>query len=147
MTITSCKSKQRETKSKLSLIPHFFCFDLLMLHLVTFFSPQMPQVMDSNSKGIDLHFWGQVLKAVAEQIQVVSAPKSIYLFPRSCSPLLLFSPAGSEVAVFLAPQETRLFLCSLFENRSRRRRLSDGLNNVRGRTCVCAHAACITYKH
>lgn len=143
--ITSCKS----TKSKLCLILHFICFDLLMMRLVTFFfAPQMPQVMDSNSEGIDLHFWGQVLKAVAGQIQVVSAPKSIYPFPpQSCSSCLLFSPAGSEAAVFLAPQETRLFLCSLFENRSRRRRLSDGLNNARGRTCVCAHATCVKYKH
>uniref|UniRef100_A0A671YC67 P-type phospholipid transporter n=1 Tax=Sparus aurata TaxID=8175 RepID=A0A671YC67_SPAAU len=29
----------------------------------------MPQVMDSNSEGIDLHFWGRVLKAVSEKIQ------------------------------------------------------------------------------
>ncbi|XP_030259951.1 retinal-specific phospholipid-transporting ATPase ABCA4-like isoform X1 [Sparus aurata] len=31
----------------------------------------MPQVMDSNSEGIDLHFWGRVLKAVSEKIQAL----------------------------------------------------------------------------
>uniref|UniRef100_A0A671YFI2 P-type phospholipid transporter n=1 Tax=Sparus aurata TaxID=8175 RepID=A0A671YFI2_SPAAU len=36
----------------------------------------MPQVMDSNSEGIDLHFWGRVLKAVSEKIQAVSRESS-----------------------------------------------------------------------
>lgn len=36
----------------------------------------MPQVWDQNSRGIDLHFWGQVLKALSEKMQLVSAPKS-----------------------------------------------------------------------
>uniref|UniRef100_A0A3B4U4K5 ATP binding cassette subfamily A member 4 n=1 Tax=Seriola dumerili TaxID=41447 RepID=A0A3B4U4K5_SERDU len=31
----------------------------------------MPQVMDSSSQGIDLHFWGQVLKAASEKTQVL----------------------------------------------------------------------------
>ncbi|XP_036941074.1 retinal-specific phospholipid-transporting ATPase ABCA4-like [Acanthopagrus latus] len=31
----------------------------------------MPQVMDSYSEGIDLHFWGRVLKAVSEKIQAL----------------------------------------------------------------------------
>ncbi|XP_073347051.1 retinal-specific phospholipid-transporting ATPase ABCA4-like isoform X1 [Pagrus major] len=31
----------------------------------------MPRVMDSNSEGIDLHFWGRVLKAVSEKIQAL----------------------------------------------------------------------------
>lgn len=108
-----------------------------LMHPVTL-SPQMPQVMDSSSEGIDLHFWGRVLKASSEKIQVVSAPESIYPSPLLLlllsSPLLL-GPAGSEAPVFLALQETRLFRCSLFENRSQRR-LSDGLNNVEC-TCVC----------
>uniref|UniRef100_H3DBM3 P-type phospholipid transporter n=1 Tax=Tetraodon nigroviridis TaxID=99883 RepID=H3DBM3_TETNG len=30
----------------------------------------MPQVLDRNSRGIDLHFWGQVLKALSEKIQL-----------------------------------------------------------------------------
>lgn len=106
-----------------------------LMHPVTS-SPQMPQVMDSSSEGIDLHFWGRVLKAASEKIHVVSAPKSIYPSPLLLlsSPLLL-GPAGSEAPVFLALQETRLFRCSLFEHRSQRR-LSDGLNNV-GCICVC----------
>ncbi|KAG7229040.1 hypothetical protein INR49_013159, partial [Caranx melampygus] len=31
----------------------------------------MPQVMDSSSQGIDLHFWGRVLKAASEKIQIL----------------------------------------------------------------------------
>ncbi|XP_062285528.1 retinal-specific phospholipid-transporting ATPase ABCA4-like isoform X3 [Scomber scombrus] len=31
----------------------------------------MPQVLDRSSEGIDLHFWGQVLKATSEKIQVL----------------------------------------------------------------------------
>ncbi len=49
-------------------------------------SPQMPQVLDSSSQGIDLHFWGRVLKGVSEKIQLVSAAKSIS--PLLSSPLL-----------------------------------------------------------
>lgn len=66
------------------------------MHLVTWppssSPPQMPQVMDSNSEGIDLHFWGRVLKAVSEKIQAVSAPKSIY--PLSKSPRSPLSSAS-----------------------------------------------------
>lgn len=40
-------------------------------------SPQMPQVMDSSSEGIDLHFWTRVLKAISEKLQTVSSPKFI----------------------------------------------------------------------
>lgn len=69
------------------------------MHLVTLF-PQMPQVLDRSSEGIDLHLWGQVLKGTSEKIQVVSAPKSINPF-NSCFSLL-FGPAGSEAPVFLA---------------------------------------------
>uniref|UniRef100_A0A3Q3JX75 P-type phospholipid transporter n=1 Tax=Monopterus albus TaxID=43700 RepID=A0A3Q3JX75_MONAL len=32
----------------------------------------MPQVLDRSSEGIDLHFWGQVLKAVSDKIQINS---------------------------------------------------------------------------
>ncbi|CAN9502757.1 unnamed protein product [Ophioblennius macclurei] len=31
----------------------------------------MPQVMDSRSEGIDLHFWGRVLKASSERVQML----------------------------------------------------------------------------
>nr|XP_020447202.1 retinal-specific ATP-binding cassette transporter [Monopterus albus] len=31
----------------------------------------MPQVLDRSSEGIDLHFWGQVLKAVSDKIQIL----------------------------------------------------------------------------
>ncbi|KAI9544411.1 hypothetical protein NQZ68_001284 [Dissostichus eleginoides] len=84
----------------------------------------MPKVVDSSSEGIDLNNWGRVLKKTSENIQVVSAPKSI-----NPSSLLLLSPAGSEAAVFLVVQETRLFRCSQFQNQSQKR-LSDGLNNL-----------------
>lgn len=102
------------------------------MHLVTL-SLQMPQVMDSSSQGIDLHFWGQALKGASEKIQVVSASKVHLSSPPPAALLssrLLFGPAGSEEPVFLVLQETRLFRCSLFENRSQRRRLSDASNNV-----------------
>uniref|UniRef100_A0A4W6FC69 ATP binding cassette subfamily A member 4 n=1 Tax=Lates calcarifer TaxID=8187 RepID=A0A4W6FC69_LATCA len=32
----------------------------------------MPQVMDSSSQGVDLHFWGRVLNAASEKIQISS---------------------------------------------------------------------------
>ncbi|XP_070397690.1 retinal-specific phospholipid-transporting ATPase ABCA4 isoform X2 [Nothobranchius furzeri] len=36
----------------------------------------MPQVLDSRSQGIDLHFWGQVLRAASEKIQVLMKRES-----------------------------------------------------------------------
>ncbi|XP_034558386.1 retinal-specific phospholipid-transporting ATPase ABCA4-like [Notolabrus celidotus] len=36
----------------------------------------MPQVVDSSSQGIDLHFWGRVLKALSERIQVLMERES-----------------------------------------------------------------------
>ncbi|XP_070701839.1 retinal-specific phospholipid-transporting ATPase ABCA4-like [Pempheris klunzingeri] len=36
----------------------------------------MPQVMDSSSKGIDLHFWGRVLKEASDKIQVLMERES-----------------------------------------------------------------------
>lgn len=36
----------------------------------------MSQLSDQNSRGIDLHFWGQVLKELSEKIQLVSDPES-----------------------------------------------------------------------
>ncbi len=81
------------------------------MQLVTL-SLQMPQVMDSSSQGIDLHFWGEALKGTSEKIQVVSAPQSPSFLssPSCCPPPLLssslrpcrirgtsiFSPAGNS---------------------------------------------------
>lgn len=36
----------------------------------------MSQLSDQTSRGIDLHFWGQVLKELSEKIQLVSDPES-----------------------------------------------------------------------
>lgn len=88
--------------------------NVLTMHLVTL-SPQMPQVMDRGSEGIDLHYWGQVLKATSEKLQLVSAPEFVASFhPSSFFSLLLPDPAGSEAPLFLALQETCLFRCSVW---------------------------------
>lgn len=64
---------------------------LSLMHLVTLLS-QMPQVLDS--QGIDLHYWGLVLKGASEKIQVVSTlGVSTSALSSSC-PLLLMSHAG-----------------------------------------------------
>lgn len=66
--------KAKKQRSLLSYFP--------WMHLVTLF-PQMPQVLDSRSPGIDLHFWGRALRATSEKIQVVS------VFPKPSRSLLL----------------------------------------------------------
>uniref|UniRef100_A0A3Q2CDC7 ATP-binding cassette, sub-family A (ABC1), member 4b n=1 Tax=Cyprinodon variegatus TaxID=28743 RepID=A0A3Q2CDC7_CYPVA len=51
-------------------LSHSSYFFLFSVHLVTLFS-QMPQVLDNHSQGIDLHYWGLVLKGASEKIQVL----------------------------------------------------------------------------
>lgn len=95
-------------------LPHFAKTESTMFTWsVLIVSPQMPQVMDHSAQGIDLHFWGQVLNAFSEKIQVVS--ESTNRLPLLSRLLLL---ACSEEPVFLALQETCLFRCSLSEKRS-----------------------------
>lgn len=91
--------------------------------------PQMPRVMDSNSQGIDLHFWGQALRGLSEKIQLVSRLKA--------SPSSPLTPPPSRTPVFLVWQETCLFRCSLFKSRSHQEEAEWYLNNV-GCACVCA---------
>ena len=79
-------------------ISHFICIHLTVVcinifsstHLVIL-SPQMPQVLDGQSLGIDLHFWGRVLRATSQNVQAVSAPRAISPFHSHSSTLLLLS--------------------------------------------------------
>lgn len=62
--------------------------------------PQMPRVMDSNSQGIDLHFWGQALRGLSGKIQLVSHLKQLLHSllssrPPSLTPASIFSAAGN----------------------------------------------------
>lgn len=75
--------KHKTTKARLFFQKtSFICFHLTLFWR-TFISnascdfgfTQMPRVMDRRSEGIDLHFWGRVLKAASERIQVVSIPE------------------------------------------------------------------------
>lgn len=61
----------------------------------------MPQVLNQNSQGIDLHYWGQALKALSEKIQLVSDPKStepcrLPSAPCSSRVTFIFSLAGNS---------------------------------------------------
>ncbi|KAK5889347.1 hypothetical protein CesoFtcFv8_015360 [Champsocephalus esox] len=60
----------------------------------------MPKVVDNRSEGIDLNTWGRVLKTTSENIQVVSAPKSINpsSLLQSCRirRSSIFSPTGNS---------------------------------------------------
>ncbi|XP_027128169.1 retinal-specific ATP-binding cassette transporter [Larimichthys crocea] len=67
----------------------------------------MPQVMDSNSEGIDLHFWGQVLKAVAGQIQVLMERESSQELLKAVSSL--FQAGGPSSFTELMSSVSSLF--------------------------------------
>uniref|UniRef100_A0A8C4P0S1 ATP-binding cassette, sub-family A (ABC1), member 4b n=1 Tax=Dicentrarchus labrax TaxID=13489 RepID=A0A8C4P0S1_DICLA len=66
----------------------------------------MPQVMDSSSEGIDLHFWGRVLKETSEKIQLVSAPNSQELLKAVSS---LFQAGGPSSFTQLMSSVSSLF--------------------------------------
>uniref|UniRef100_A0A8C4ITX9 ATP-binding cassette, sub-family A (ABC1), member 4b n=1 Tax=Dicentrarchus labrax TaxID=13489 RepID=A0A8C4ITX9_DICLA len=66
----------------------------------------MPQVMDSSSEGIDLHFWGRVLKETSEKIQLVSRESSQELLKAVSS---LFQAGGPSSFTQLMSSVSSLF--------------------------------------
>lgn len=103
------KSKACKQQGSAFLFLFFFLFYwshlikavLTLLSFLCFSSLQMPQVLNQNSQGIDLHFWGQVLRALSEKIQLVSDPKStepcqLPSAPRSSRVTFIFSLAGNS---------------------------------------------------
>uniref|UniRef100_A0A7N6A402 P-type phospholipid transporter n=1 Tax=Anabas testudineus TaxID=64144 RepID=A0A7N6A402_ANATE len=66
----------------------------------------MPQVMDRSSEGIDLHFWGRVLKATSEKIQLVSRESSQELLKAVSS---LFQAGGPSSFTQLMSSVSSLF--------------------------------------
>ncbi|XP_038573464.1 retinal-specific phospholipid-transporting ATPase ABCA4-like [Micropterus salmoides] len=67
----------------------------------------MPQVMDSSSEGIDLHFWGRVLKEASEKIQVLMARESSQELMKAVSSL--FQPGGPSSFTLLMSSVSNLF--------------------------------------
>ncbi|XP_068604697.1 retinal-specific phospholipid-transporting ATPase ABCA4 [Brachionichthys hirsutus] len=67
----------------------------------------MPQVTDSSSDGIDLHRWGQVLKAAAETVQVLMEQDSSQELLRAVSPL--FQAGGPSSFTQLMSSVSSLF--------------------------------------
>ncbi|XP_047446367.1 retinal-specific phospholipid-transporting ATPase ABCA4-like isoform X2 [Mugil cephalus] len=67
----------------------------------------MPRVMDSSSEGIDLHFWGQVLKAASEKIQVLMARESSQELLKAISSL--FQAGGPSSFTELMSSVSSLF--------------------------------------
>nr|XP_046264870.1 retinal-specific phospholipid-transporting ATPase ABCA4-like [Scatophagus argus]XP_046264871.1 retinal-specific phospholipid-transporting ATPase ABCA4-like [Scatophagus argus] len=67
----------------------------------------MPQVMDSSSQGIDLHFWGQVLKATSEKIQVLMERESSQELLKALSSL--FQAGGPSSFTQLMSSVSSLF--------------------------------------
>ncbi|XP_055359678.1 retinal-specific phospholipid-transporting ATPase ABCA4-like isoform X2 [Betta splendens] len=67
----------------------------------------MPQVMDSSSEGIDLHFWGQVLKAVSEKIQILMQRDSAQELLRAAASL--FRAGGPASFTELLSSASALF--------------------------------------
>ncbi|XP_074544605.1 retinal-specific phospholipid-transporting ATPase ABCA4-like [Halichoeres trimaculatus] len=68
---------------------------------------QMPQVLDSNSQGIDLHFWGRVLKALSERIQVLMDRESSQELLKTLSSL--FQDGGPSTFTQLMSAVSNLF--------------------------------------
>uniref|UniRef100_A0A3Q3XQQ9 ABC transporter domain-containing protein n=1 Tax=Mola mola TaxID=94237 RepID=A0A3Q3XQQ9_MOLML len=67
----------------------------------------MPQVMDSHSQGIDLHFWGQILKVVSEKIQVLMQRDSSQELLKAVSSL--FQTRGPPTFTHLMSSMSGLF--------------------------------------
>uniref|UniRef100_A0A3Q3FI08 P-type phospholipid transporter n=1 Tax=Labrus bergylta TaxID=56723 RepID=A0A3Q3FI08_9LABR len=67
----------------------------------------MPQVVDSSSEGIDLHFWGRVLKAVSERIQVLMNRESSQELLKTVSSL--FQDGGPTSFAQLLSSVSNLF--------------------------------------
>ncbi|XP_071759857.2 retinal-specific phospholipid-transporting ATPase ABCA4 isoform X1 [Centroberyx gerrardi] len=67
----------------------------------------MPQVLDSSSKGVDLHFWGQVLTAVSERIQVLMERDSVKDLLKAVFPL--FQAGGPSSFTQLMSTVSSLF--------------------------------------
>ncbi|XP_041804213.1 retinal-specific phospholipid-transporting ATPase ABCA4-like isoform X2 [Chelmon rostratus] len=67
----------------------------------------MPQVMDSSSEGIDLHFWGRVLKAVSEKLQLLMERESSQELLKAASSL--FQAGGPSSFTQLMASVSSLF--------------------------------------
>ncbi|KAM9719976.1 retinal-specific phospholipid-transporting ATPase ABCA4-like isoform 2-T2 [Menidia menidia] len=67
----------------------------------------MPQVLDSRSQGIDLHFWGLVLKATSEKIQVLIERESSQELLKAVSSL--FQSGGPSTFSQLMSSVSSLF--------------------------------------
>ncbi|XP_034039071.1 LOW QUALITY PROTEIN: retinal-specific phospholipid-transporting ATPase ABCA4-like [Thalassophryne amazonica] len=67
----------------------------------------MPRVMDNRSEGIDLHFWGRVLKAASEKIQVLLQRESSQDLLNALLPL--FQSGGSSSFTQLMSSVSNLF--------------------------------------
>ncbi|XP_030607370.1 retinal-specific phospholipid-transporting ATPase ABCA4-like [Archocentrus centrarchus] len=67
----------------------------------------MPQVLDSSSVGTDLHFWGQVLKATSEKIQVLMERESSQELLKAVSSL--FQTGGPSSFTQLMSSVSSLF--------------------------------------
>uniref|UniRef100_A0A672JQI2 P-type phospholipid transporter n=1 Tax=Salarias fasciatus TaxID=181472 RepID=A0A672JQI2_SALFA len=67
----------------------------------------MPQVMDSTSQGIDLHYWGRVLKASSERVQALMQQQSSQELLKVLSPL--FQAGGPSSFTQLMSSVSSLF--------------------------------------
>ncbi|XP_051260065.1 retinal-specific phospholipid-transporting ATPase ABCA4-like isoform X2 [Dicentrarchus labrax] len=67
----------------------------------------MPQVMDSSSEGIDLHFWGRVLKETSEKIQLLIERESSQELLKAVSSL--FQAGGPSSFTQLMSSVSSLF--------------------------------------
>ncbi|XP_028282913.1 retinal-specific ATP-binding cassette transporter-like [Parambassis ranga] len=67
----------------------------------------MPRVMDRRSEGIDLHFWGRVLKAASERIQVLMERESSQELLKAVSSL--FQAGGPPTFTQLMSSVSSLF--------------------------------------
>uniref|UniRef100_A0A3Q1JG90 P-type phospholipid transporter n=1 Tax=Anabas testudineus TaxID=64144 RepID=A0A3Q1JG90_ANATE len=67
----------------------------------------MPQVMDRSSEGIDLHFWGRVLKATSEKIQLLMQRESSQELLKAVSSL--FQAGGPSSFTQLMSSVSSLF--------------------------------------
>uniref|UniRef100_A0A4W6FD48 P-type phospholipid transporter n=1 Tax=Lates calcarifer TaxID=8187 RepID=A0A4W6FD48_LATCA len=67
----------------------------------------MPQVMDSSSQGVDLHFWGRVLNAASEKIQILMERESSQELLKAVSSL--FQAGGPSSFTQLMSSVSSLF--------------------------------------